>query len=353
MEEGKTGIELELDEEKLLYYLIDNKIKTIEPVLYYNKIEYDSVKEFEDYTQKEEFDNLLERLTEKKYLSKSENDRVIRCPNCKSKHSETKYNCPQCNSTKVRRFELIEHLDCGFVGEIDEFIQDEDNLICPKCSTTFPKNSDKYDVIGISYICDSCGYKFDKPNTSHQCQNCGTVYDYSNSYYMKTYTYNITDKITELLPVREIRKTLRDLEKLFTEKGYEVKLEETMTGKSGESHKLSLIADDLSNKFIIDISPWGKVENIVSLLGKKMDLEPTEAILIDLSEENRLKQLEDIYKVKVWSGKDTTYIEKIGEYLDSLKHPVVEKKPFGGSMFDRKRGDNKRDSADSEENKTQ
>ena len=274
MEEGKTGIELELTEEKLLYYLIDQKIKVIEPINYYNKIEYDIVKGFEEYKDKKDFDQLLETLTKKGYLSKKEHDRVIHCPNCGSKHHETKYNCPQCESTKVRRFELIEHLDCGYVGELSDFEKTNGHLICPKCSTTFKKNSDAYDVIGISYICDNCGYKFDKPNTTHHCQNCGTIYDYTNSIYTPTYTYQITDKITELLPIREVRETLRALELLFQERGYNVTLEGKLTGRSGEEKTLSVIAEKDPDLFIIDISPWGKVENIINMLGKKMDLEP-------------------------------------------------------------------------------
>ena len=349
MEEGKTGIELELKEEKLLYYLIDNKIKTIEPITYHDKIEYDILKDFEDYSGKDKFDELLDRLTEKGYFSKIENDRVITCPNCGSNYNETKYNCPQCNSTKVRRYELIEHIDCGFVGELDEFIKENGSLICPKCSTVFPRNSEAYDIIGISYICDSCGHKFDKPNTSHHCHNCGTIYDYTNSIYLKIYSYKTTEKITDLLPIREIRETLRDLEKIFTENGYEVKLEEPLTGKSGEPHMLSVFAEKAPDRIILDISPWGKVENLVTLLGKKMDLEPKEAIMIDLSEDNILKPLEDIYKVKVWSGKDPTYIEKIGEYLESLKTPVEEKKTFMGSVFDRKQSNNLRDVVKTEE----
>ena len=145
--------------------------------------------------------------------------------------------------------------------------------------------------------------------------------------------YTITDKITELLPIREIRETLRELEKLFMEKGYQVILEGTITGKSGEPQTLSVIAENPQYRFIIDISPWGKVENIITLLGKKMDLEPKEAILIDLSENNKLKQLEEIYKVKVESGKDNTYIEKIEEYIDSLIEPVEEKGSFISSVL--------------------
>jgi hypothetical protein len=64
-----------------------------------------------------------------------------------------------------------------------------------------------------------------------------------------------------------------------------------------------------------------------------MDLEPKEAIMIDLSEEMKLEKLEEIYQVKVESGRDPEYIEKLGKYLDSFKEPVQEKKTFMDSVL--------------------
>lgn len=328
MEEGKTNIKLELIEELLLYYLIDNKIKEIAPVIYYDVINYDIVKNFDEYHDKETFDELLDGLKDKGYFEKKEYDRVIRCFNCHSVNQQTKYNCPQCKSTRVRRFELIEHTDCGFIGELDEFKEENGDLVCPKCSKEFKENSKAYEVIGISYICDDCGYKFDKPDTSHHCQNCGQIYDYTNSIYTKLYSYTLTDKITELIPVREIRETLRTLEAAFVEKEYEVELEGVLVGKSQEEKILSLIARKEPETIIIDISPWGKQENIITLLGKKMDLEPQEAIMIDLSEENKLAPMEDIYKIKVYHGKDPELSTKISSLIDELNPIPREPRRF-------------------------
>ena len=331
MEEGKTNIKLELIEELLLYYLIDNNIKEIAPVIYYDVINYDIVKNFDQYVDKETFDKLLDSLKDKGYFEKKEYDRVIRCFNCHSVNKQTKYNCPQCKSTRVRRFELIEHTDCGYIGELDEFKENHEGLVCPKCSQEFKENSEDYEVIGISYICDDCGYKFDKPDTSHHCQNCGQIYDYTNSIYTKLYSYTLTDKITELIPVREIRETLRTLEAVFVEKEYEVELEGTMVGKSQEEKMLSLIAQKEDETIIVDISPWGKQENIITLLGKKMDLEPKTALMIDLSETNLLAPMEDIYKVKVFHGRDPELVIKISSFIDELNPPKRESRGLFGS----------------------
>ncbi|MFC1803141.1 hypothetical protein ACFL0D_04140 [Thermoproteota archaeon] len=343
MEEGKTGLKLENTEEKLLYYLIDNKIKLITPITYYNKIEYDAVKEFEEYVDKNSFDNVLNSLTKKGYLRKTEYDRVIHCPNCDSIDQKLKYNCPQCGSIKARRFELIEHKDCGFVGELSDFKQNRRTMICPKCSTLIRKKGDLYAVIGVSYICDSCGYKFDKPDTSHHCQNCGTIFDYTNSIYNIIHTYNTTPQITELLPVREIRETLRTMESVFLENEYNVELEGMLVGKSKEEHTLSIIAEKNKDTILVDISPWGKVENFTNLLGKKMDLDPKAAIMIDLSEEEKLTPMEEIYNIKVFNGKDLELSQKLRDYIIGLETPE-EPKGFFESFFEKRINGNKKNS---------
>ena len=235
------------------------------------------------------------------------------------------------------------------MGELNDFEKSNGNLTCPKCSTIFKKNSDAYDVIGISYICDECGYKFDKPNTSHHCQNCGTIYDYTNSIYTLTYTYRVTDKITELVPVREIRKYLRALEGVLLEYNYDVTLEGKLKGKSGDEKSLSIIAEKPDERIIIDISPWGKADNIINMLGKKMDLEPKAAIVVDLSEEHLLQPLEDIYKVKVITGKDPSYLDKFTEYIESLSEPVEEKKGLLNSLLKNKKPENDEEPTQSDE----
>ena len=336
MEEGKTGIKLENTEEKLLYYLIDNNIKLITPITYYNKIEYDVVKEFKEYVDKDSLDHVLNSLTDKGYLRKKEHDRVIHCPNCDSIDQKMKYNCPQCGSIKARRFELIEHKECGFIGEMTDFKQNTNTMICPKCKTLIKKNSDSYTVLGVSYICDSCGYKFDKPETSNHCQNCGTIHNDTNSIYKIIYTFNTTPQITELLPVREIRETLRTIEAVFLENEYNVELEGFLVGKSEEKYTLSIIAEKNEGKIIVDISPWGKVDNITNLLGKKMDLEPKAAIMIDLSEEETLSPMENIYNIKVLNGKDPELSQKLSAYLIELEPPKDKPKSFLGTFFEKR-----------------
>lgn len=337
MEEGKTGLSLKKMEERLLYYLIDNKISLISPKIYYNLIEYSAVIDFDGYQDKEQFDELLDDLTAKGYFDIYEFDRVIRCPNCDSIDQKMKYNCPQCGSIKVRRFELIEHMDCGFIGERGDFKQNKKSIICPKCSKLLRSNSRAIEIIGVSHICESCGLKFDKPDISSHCQNCKTIFDHTNSNYNTLFTYNTTSQIQDLLPIREIRETLRTMESVFLEHEYNVELEGKIVGKSNKEHTLSIIAEKDDDIIAVDISPWGKVENYTTLLGKKMDITPKDTIMIDLSEEHLLSTMEEIYDIKLFNGKESGFKDKISEYVLELEPQEEEPRGLIDTLLNRNR----------------
>jgi transposase-like protein len=332
MSEEKKQIDLEADEERLLNYLVDNEIKEINPTIRYNSISYDLLEDFKRINRVEDINQLLKNLTVKGYFDESEYDRSIFCSNCGSIHKQSKYNCPQCGSIKVKRYELIEHSTCGHIAERKEFLDEEKKLVCPSCSVSTPSTSKKksegeFIVIGTSYACDNCGYKFDKPEVTHLCQNCGTVYDYKDSIYDLQYSYTLTDKITEITPIRQIRDVLRTVESIMLELGYEVKLDRILEGKSGEKRILDIVAEKSDNLFLIDLSHWGKEEDILSLLGKKMDLDAKATVLIDVSGTDTMNHLGEIYEIKVFNGKDPAFSQLFSDYMISFEEQ--EEKPKG------------------------
>jgi transposase-like protein len=333
MELEKPTFNLEAAEERLLNYLVDQHIAEIVPVTYYNDIVYDILQNYE-VKEKKQLDALLDSLTEKGYFDKKEYDRVMHCPRCKSIHKITKYNCPQCQSVRVKRHELIEHTNCGYIGEITDFLKPNDEMVCPKCGKDVKhiEGNGDYEVIGTSYECDNCGYKFDKPDTTNYCQNCGKIYDYKNSQYQLVYTYSLTDKITELTPIREVRDVLRSVESILLEKEYEVELEGMFEGKSGEMRPFDLIATRGKDKLVLDISSWGKEQDLMNLLGKKMDIDPRSTILVDITGSEKMIQLADIYKIKVFNAQDPLMAQSFREYIDVLNAPKKETKSFWSSI---------------------
>jgi hypothetical protein len=149
------------------------------------------------------------------------------------------------------------------------------------------------------------------------------VYGYKNSNYEAIYSYALTDRITEITPIREIRDIMRVLEACLIEKGYQAELEASLEGKSGEKRDFDIVATKDVRTIIIDVSPWGKDEDMTVLLGKKMDLGPSETILVSIVESEKLFQLGGIYGIKVVNGRDPTLRESFLGYLDGLE--VVEK----------------------------
>jgi DNA-directed RNA polymerase subunit RPC12/RpoP len=338
MYKEKKQIDLEANEERLLNYLVDNGIKEIKPTIRYDSIKFDELEDFRKINRIEDLNSLLKNVTLKGYFNELEFDRSIFCPNCGSIHKQTKYNCARCNSIKVKRYELIEHSTCGYIAERKAFLNEENIFVCPGCSrkttskTRKSKNKDVgvFNVIGTSYSCDNCGHKFDKPEVTNICQNCGTIYDYKNSLYNIQYYYNLTDKIMEITPIRQTRHILRTTESILNEHGYEVKLDGVIEGKSGEKRVLDIVAEKDEKMLLIDLSHWGKEEDILSLLGKKMDTDAEATIMIDISGNEKMKQLGEIYNIKTFNSIDPVFLKELSDYLSSLE--VIPEKPKGFSL---------------------
>jgi hypothetical protein len=212
---------------------------------------------------------------------------------------------------------------------------EDGEMRCPRCDYEkegiFKRKSkpEDFKLIGTSYMCDNCSYKFDKPETRHYCHDCGTQHDFKDSTYEQLFSYKVTPKIMELKPIRAIRDALRLSESILLEKGYQVELTGTAEGKSGEPREVDILARDDGRVFIIDISEWGKEEDLISLLGKKMDLEPKAAILLDLSRSEKIIQKGQVYDIKAFDAKEPEFKEKFTEYIESFSKTVRKEEPRG------------------------
>jgi hypothetical protein len=147
----------------------------------------------------------------------------------------------------------------------------------------------------------------------------------------------VTPKIKELKPMRAIRDALRLSESILLEKGYQVELNRTIAGKSGEPREVDIIAKDDGKTFILDMSEWGKEEDLINLLGKKMDVEPKAAILLDLSRSEKILQQSEVYDIKAFNAKEPEFEEKFSEYVDSFNETVEEEaRGFFSRLFGRR-----------------
>jgi hypothetical protein len=331
------------NEEKLLNALINKGIRQTKPRKVEDNIIYGGLEEFSKEINSREITRLLKILTSKGYLIEKNFDSAIFCPSCNSIQINTRYICTQCQSISVKKVQLIEHQLCGYIGNRSEFEKDTE-LVCPKCSTNIgdffiasskdnPDKNKRIRVIGSNFECEKCGAKFERPLMSHACMRCGAIFTYREANYEKLPYYELTERVDNLAPNRFVTDHVREVEKIFTAKGYAVEQNAKLTGKSGVEQSFDLAARRENEVYLLDVSAWGNQNDLIGLLGKKMDVESKSIILLDLTGNPTLASLGKPYDITVLNGKDQGYIETLEKMLGS---EVKEKDESRGIHFGRR-----------------
>ncbi|NLE04330.1 MAG: hypothetical protein GX638_05940 [Crenarchaeota archaeon] len=260
---------------------------------------------------------LLEDLVKENFLKVEPLDRVLTCPQCGSPEMYSKYTCPRCKSDNVNFTELLEHIKCGNIGAKDTF-KKGNTLICPRCETTITDETNESRIIGHFYQCENCGYRFDRPDIIHVCMNCGTISTYQNAKYGKVYRYTIPEQIVQDLQ-RELP-VLRNLKQSLQEKGYIVQTHVKIKGASGAESIFDLIAEKDNTRLVIDVSTTGDKKDLIALLAKRVDVNPTQAAIIDLTGSGVQDSLAKVYGITVFKTKpDHTTIDQFDEFLKALE----------------------------------
>ncbi len=303
-------------EQELLRKLIKKGVSELKPSLNKLGVHYVEVEKTWKDVDSTQVKGILKNLEKKGVLKSKFIDRVLTCPDCDSPEVYSKYTCPKCNSQNVEYTELLEHMKCGYIGSKDIFTKGS-SLVCPGCQAELTKEAIHYRVIGNCYQCEKCGYRFDKPEIIHSCQKCGRTFTYKESKYVKIFAYKITDEtINNLgrdLPIFE------NLKNILTDKGFNVQLHPQITGTSGVQHPFDILAEKNKNRLVIDISITGSKNDMISLLGKKVDVNPTKALIIDLSNLDELTPLEKVYDIKVFkTTSDHNLPNQFEEFLATL-----------------------------------
>jgi DNA-directed RNA polymerase subunit RPC12/RpoP len=135
---------------------------------------------------------LLEDLYEGGVLDSQIFDMEIRCPECGSPNVSTRYLCPVCGSFHIKKTILMEHLDCGYLGNLVTF---GDPLVCPKCNQ--PLIEGAYRNAGSIYECADCKKQIDTPFVNHWCRNKGVNFSFENAIYQGKFSYFPTNETKE------------------------------------------------------------------------------------------------------------------------------------------------------------
>jgi hypothetical protein len=335
-------VKLTTTEDRILNGLLEKGIRELKPKRADHKITYSDLDEVvKDLTEKDR-KKVLKSLVLKGYLKEKDFDAALICPNCESSDVFTRYNCPSCQSINIRKVQLVEHSKCGFIGNLSEF-EKKDQLICPKCNilisdltiSTSNQQQDKKTVlkiIGSSFACDKCGTKFDKPLTSHICQDCSATFSFREANYERLPAYELTEKIDTLAPNTFETDTLRQIETIIQNKGYTVELNAKIKGRSGFEQTFDLIAKKGDETILLDVSSWGNQNDLITLLGKKMDIESSSVILIDLVGNPNLTTLAKPYNITVIDGREG----KMEEEINGVLIQEAKKEPKRPSFFRRR-----------------
>jgi predicted RNA-binding Zn-ribbon protein involved in translation (DUF1610 family) len=300
MEEAPTTVQIaaEHEETDFLHKLIKKGVLELKPSLDKSGVRYADAEETWNVNPREAQD-IIRNLTEKGVLKAEFVDRVLTCPKCGSPDLHSKYACPRCKSYNVEFTELLEHVKCGNIGSKESFAKGP-SLVCPRCNVKLAKENADYRVLGNFYQCEKCGNRFDKPDIVHVCQNCANTSTYQEAKYLKTFAYRVTEEAIKdsqrELPI------LDNLKKMLIRGGFKVQSHTKVKGISGAQSPFDILASKNNISLVIDVSATGNKNDIIALLAKKVDVNPTKAIIIDLSTSGELTNLGKVFDIAVFKA---------------------------------------------------
>ena len=285
----------ENESEELLRKLIKKGVLQLRPTLDKAAVRYVEAEEAWN-ADSSQVKVMLDDLMKRNLLKSEFLNRVLTCPNCGSPDMHSKYACPRCKSDDVGFTELLEHMKCGNIGPKDTFVKGA-FLVCPRCLSVLNEGGSDNRVIGNFYQCEKCAYRFDRPDVVHLCMNCGTTSTHQTAKYVKVFTYTIVDEIAKELQ-RELP-VLKSLKKTLTDRGFRVQTRAKVKGVSGAESVFDILAEKDDVRLVIDVSTTGDKNDIIGLLAKKVDVNPTRAAIIDLSGSDVQTTLAKVYDIVV------------------------------------------------------
>lgn len=253
---------------------------------------------------------LLRRLAEVGILREEFAEVSIHCPSCGSANISAMYCCPFCDSPRINRNALIEHIACGYIGNIYEFRTDGE-LICPKCKATIVRGG--YRNAGSWYECKSCGKRIELLKITHKCRDCGENFLFDDAKYVEFYSYSLNPDVISELKMGVLFSTL--IRDLLADLKVSIRIPGVIRGKSGASHNFDALIKTPSGKIIavdalISSKPIGQSE-ISREYGKIIDSQAEVFIIASPYLDREASKLSKAYGLKVFQGEPLDALEKL------------------------------------------
>ena len=323
----KIIIDAQEEEQKLLGKLIKRGVLELTPTLNKAGIRYVDAEETWKDADPAQVKSALENLERKGVLVPKFIDRVLTCPDCSSPEVYSKYACSKCNSINVEYTELLEHMKCGYIGSKNKFIKGS-SMICPGCQAELVDDAVQYRRIGNCYQCEKCGYRFDTPEIIHFCQQCKRSFTHREAKYIKIYAYKIADETIN--KYGKDSPLFESVGEILRENGFDTQFNAQLDGASGVKHPFDIVAKRKDILLVADVSLTGDKNDAISLLGKKMDVNPTKSFVIDLSDRKELLSLGKVYDMTILKGANEKELRnKLRSFLASLTSTKNRKSKTG------------------------
>lgn len=187
----------------------------------------------------EEAVSILESLVAQGILKRDFFDKFLRCPQCQSLNLRPTTHCPKCGSGNIARGRIFEHFTCKYVGLEEEFVS-KGKYICPKCKQELRAIGSDYQSLGLLRKCHDCGEVFSIPVIKWRCIKCSSLTAEDRVRETKIYSYSFNEAKRGWLEFE--LKPKHQLIEFLKQRGYEVKENAEVKGRSGAAHKIEILA---------------------------------------------------------------------------------------------------------------
>jgi len=191
------------------------------------------------HTPDRETATLLESLADEGILERKFFDKFLYCPQCQSVNLRPVYYCSKCGSGNIVRGRVLEHLVCKYVGTEDEFLL-KGKLVCPKCKQGLHTLGSDYRSLGVLYKCRDCQEIFNYPAIRWRCLKCSSLTPADKITEINVFSYSLNEEKKNWLGFE--LKPKSQLVRFLQERGYEVRENATVKGRSGAEHTFDLLA---------------------------------------------------------------------------------------------------------------
>lgn len=117
-------------------------------------------------------------------------DKISVCPKCEGVPT-FRPGCGSCGSAFVEQEVLIHHFACAHVAPEKEFLDDSNQLVCPKCRTRDLIAGSDFEQISGCHRCMDCDAIFTETKTVGHCLSCQHRFDAAEAVLKTLYAYEV------------------------------------------------------------------------------------------------------------------------------------------------------------------